>query len=194
MVPMSDICPKFKRWRMKEIRELRTRFRKLGRKVGRYKGQPEHILHMEYKESRKQYERAIKYNKHHHWRDWLEKASEPDLWMANKYITAPVSDRGKTTIPVLWQQSARIERTANLNQDKSIMLAGTLFPKKLVNTVVEAEKNEYLPPACKAHKILKEQVRRQLKWLKPYKAPGPDGIPNIVLMQCADLLIDSVMN
>ncbi|KAF8268519.1 hypothetical protein EI94DRAFT_1467624, partial [Lactarius quietus] len=26
--------------------------------------------------------------------------------------------------------------------------------------------------------------------LKPYKAPGPDGIPNIVLIKCADILID----
>ena len=29
-----------------------------------------------------------------------------------------------------------------------------------------------------------------MKWLKPFNAPGPDGIPNIVLMRCADLLVD----
>jgi len=33
-----------------------------------------------------------------------------------------------------------------------------------------------------------EQIRAQCKKLKPFKAPGPDGIPNVVLMKCADLL------
>ena len=70
------------------------------------------------------------------------------------------------------------------------MLAETFFPRKPANTVIEAGQNEYPPPACKTHKISKEQIRRQLKRLKPYKAPGPDGIPNIVLTQCADLLVD----
>ena len=31
---------------------------------------------------------------------------------------------------------------------------------------------------------------RQLQKLKPYKALGPDGIPNIILMKCANLLVD----
>ena len=59
---------------------------------------------MEYKECHKQYERAIRYNKRHHWRDWLEKASELDLWTVNKYIAAPASDGGSTRIPNLKQQ------------------------------------------------------------------------------------------
>ena len=37
---------------------------------------------------------------------------------------------------------------------------------------------------------MQEQIRRQLKRLKPYKAPGPDGIPNIVLTRCPDLLVN----
>ena len=35
-----------------------------------------------------------------------------------------------------------------------------------------------------------EQILRQLKKLKPYKAPGPDGIPNIVMTKNADLLVE----
>ena len=50
MVPTSDVCPKSKRWWTKEIRELRSKFRKTGRKMGRYEGQLEHPKHMEYKE------------------------------------------------------------------------------------------------------------------------------------------------
>ena len=40
------------------------------------------------------------------------------------------------------------------------------------------------------HKISKEQIQRQLKHLKLYKAPRPDRIPNLVLMKCADILVD----
>ena len=34
------------------------------------------------------------------------------------------------------------------------------------------------------------QIRKHVAKLKPYKAPGPDGIPNIVLTKCADILVD----
>jgi hypothetical protein len=31
-------------------------------------------------------------------------------------------------------------------------------------------------------------MRRALARLKPFKAPGPDGIPNIILSKCADII------
>ena len=91
-IPTTDICPKLKRWWMREIKELRMHFRKLGRKVGRYTSQPEHPIHVVYKDACRQCDRAIKYSKCHHWRVWLEKASDPDLWTVNRYITAAASD------------------------------------------------------------------------------------------------------
>ena len=36
--------------------------------------------------------------------------------------------------------------------------------------------------------ITAEQVQRHIGGLSPYKAPGPDGIPNIVLKTCTDIL------
>ena len=100
-VPTTDVCPKSKRWWTREIGHLRTQFRKLGRKVGRYTDQPGHPIHAEYKDTHRKYDRAIKYSKRHHWRDWLEKASDPDLWTASKYIAAAASDGGRTRIPTL---------------------------------------------------------------------------------------------
>ena len=41
--------------------------------------------------------------------------------------------------------------------------------------------------------ITKEQVLRQLWRLKPYKAPGPDRIPNVVLAKCSDILADRLL-
>lgn len=43
IVPTSEVCPKSKRWWTKEIRELRTHCRKLGRKAGKLKDQPGHV-------------------------------------------------------------------------------------------------------------------------------------------------------
>ena len=40
-----------------------------------------------------------------------------------------------------------------------------------------------------AGKITTEQIWDQLWKLKPYKALGSDGIPNIVLTKCADLIV-----
>ena len=62
-VPKTDICPKSKRWWTREIREFRTHFRKLGRKVGRFLTLPDHPIHMEYNDAHRQYDRAIKYSK-----------------------------------------------------------------------------------------------------------------------------------
>ena len=39
-----------------------------------------------------------------------------------------------------------------------------------------------------------EQIRGQMCKLKPFKAPGPDCIPNVVLTKCADLLAEGLMH
>ena len=158
-----EVCPKSKCWWTKEIGELRVKYRKLGRKASRYKDQPEHRIHMEHKEAHRIYDKAIKYNKKHHWRDWLEKVSEPDLWTANKYVAAPASDGGRTRVPTLRQQVDGREKTASSNQDKSKMLAETFFPNKPIDADNIYENNKYLTPACKAHQISREQIRRQMK-------------------------------
>lgn len=193
VVPYTTVCPHSKRWWTKEVKDLRKKFRKIGREASKCRNSPEHAVHVEFREVRKIYNKSIKYNKRHHWRDWLEKATEPDLWTASKYITAPPSDGGKTRIPVLKQQIGSVETTASTNRDKSDILAKGFFPKKPATSDRQAEPQEYPDPICSTHKITREQIRRQLKRLKPYKAPGPDNIPNIVLSQCADILTDRLL-
>jgi endonuclease/exonuclease/phosphatase family metal-dependent hydrolase/predicted RNA-binding Zn-ribbon protein involved in translation (DUF1610 family) len=193
-VPKSGVCPHSKRWWTKELKELRTKFRKLGRKIGKYRQSPDHPIHAEFREVRREYDRAIKYNKRHHWRDWLERATEPDIWTANKYITAPASDGGKTRIPVLRQTSEGVEETASTNSNKSKMLAKVFFPSKPEMCTQQMISTEYPEPACGTQKITREQICRQLKRIRPYKAPGPDSIPNIVLSQCAEILTDRLLH
>ena len=115
---------------MREIRELRTRFRKLGRKVGRYSTQPEHLIHVEYKDAHRQYNRAIKYSKRHHWRDWLEKASDLDLWTANKYISAAASDGGRTRILTLRATENSQEITTSSKSIEEQAVSRILLPEE----------------------------------------------------------------
>ena len=41
---------------------------------------------------------------------------------------------------------------------------------------------------------MQNQIQNQIAKLSPYKAPGPDGIPNIVLKECVKLLITPLTN
>ena len=129
----------------------------MGRKVGKFSDQPEHLIHMEYKEAHRQYNRAIKYSKRHHWRDWLEKASDPDLWMANKYLVAAASDGSRTRIPTLRALPNGQDTVASSNQEKSRVLAEAFFPRKPTETTTP-DRLEYPQPICGTHKISKEQI------------------------------------
>ncbi len=136
---------------------------KLGRKASKYRNWLEHTVHAEFKTMRNKYDKAIKYNKCHHWCDWLEKALDPNLWAANKYITAMASDGGKTRIPNLKVSINGQEKVASMNKDKADMLARVFFPSKPSAEVTTQAPTEYPPPACSAHKITRDQIRRQLK-------------------------------
>lgn len=192
VVPTTELSPHAKRWWSKELTQLRRNANKLGREASKQKSRPTHPIHGEYEEARKKYEREIEYSKKHHWRDWLEKATDPDIWTAHKYISAPSADGSKTRIPILTKTQDEVTTTANTNEEKSEMLAATFFPTvSQDNTTHNVEETQVKKAKkCKMDRITRDQIRKHLKRLKPYKAPGPDGIPNIVLSKSADIILD----
>lgn len=195
-VPTTEISTRSKRWWTKELTLLRKQADKLGRKSFELRSWPEHPIHSKHAKARKIYDKTIQYSKQHHWRDWFEKATDPDLWTAHKYISAPASDGGKTRIPNLTAQVGTTTSsctTASNNTDKSTMLAKMFFPKKPQQTGNNTEETGPSPPVCRMDPLTKEQIRRHIARLRPYKAPGPDGIPNIVLIKCANLLINRLV-
>ena len=116
---------------------------------------------------------------------YQQKADDPDIWTAHRYTTSPAGDSGKCRIPVLKVNKDGHESTAMTNSEKATMLAKSFFPPRPpTDSPIHFV---YLKSACDFNPITKEQIRRQLARLKPYKAPGPDGIPNIVLTKCAVL-------
>ena len=168
---------------------MRRNMNNLGRKTYKYRNNMAHPVHKEHHEAGKLYNRMLDRTKSQHWRDWLERAVDPDIWTVHKYISAPSTDGAKARIPTLKHKSGEIELTASTNHDKSQALAKTFFPTRPEDAGILLD-FVYPPACCKPDNITKEQITHQIKRLKPFKAPGPDGIPNIVLIRCADLLID----
>jgi hypothetical protein len=80
------------------------------------------------------------------------------------------------------------ECLTSTNKEKSNLLAKTFFPPKLPDNM--PLHFVYNKPICTLGPISREQIKQQLAKLKPYKAPGPNGIPNIVLTKCANVLSD----
>ena len=80
------------------------------------------------------------------------------------------------------------EVTATTNTNKAKALAKSFFPNKPADAGIPMDVT--YPKAClKPSQTTKEQIMHQIRKLKPYKAPRPDGIPNIVLIRCADILL-----
>ena len=177
---------KAKKWWTKELTKLRQEANRTGRKASKYRNWPEHRSHKERKEAHKIFHKTLERTKRQHWRDWLEKADDPDIWTAHKYTLAPVGDGGRSRIPVLKMTRNGRETTTTSNEEKSSMLARTFFPPKPQEDV--PLHFVYPKPISDIDTISREQIKRQLAKLKPYKAPGPDGIPNIVLTKCTDIL------
>ena len=174
----------------KELTELRKEMLQSCWKASKLCQDPENPHWECFKEARRKLGSEIEKAKRNHWRDWLEKSSDLDLWTVHRYVTAPTGDGGRTRIPDLEVTIESGCNRASNNEEKGWMLAKTFFPQKpeKKTQAIQCEPGE--EPICKADAITRDQIKRALTWLKPYKAPGPDGIPNIILTRCADILID----
>ncbi|KIJ91431.1 hypothetical protein K443DRAFT_69887, partial [Laccaria amethystina LaAM-08-1] len=84
-------------------------------------------------------------------------------------------------------------REINTNEGKAKVLAQQFFPKKPEHSRVPENYNypEPLPPLPP---ITPEQIERQIKRLSPFKASGPDEIPNVVLQKCLEHLSEYLLH
>ena len=111
-----------------------------------------------------------------------------DVWIANKYLNAEPNDSGLARIPTLKLYNPnRQQHEAKTNEDKSNTLAKTFFPPAPNTTTVPAD---YLYPESLPDPtpITEDQLLRAINKLSPYKAPGPDEIPNAMFKNCSDVL------
>src|SRR5271168_1266755 len=121
VIPKKRPMPHSKRWWTPEMSTIRTETKQLARISYRYRRQPLHPCHKEYKTTRNTYGNLIKEQRKNHWLKWLESISEQDIWKANRFITAPPTDGGKACVPALRSTDAsgnQIEICDNADKSK----------------------------------------------------------------------------
>ncbi|KAG2068832.1 hypothetical protein BDR04DRAFT_958341, partial [Suillus decipiens] len=78
--------------------------------------------------------------------------------------------------------------TTQDNEHKSKLLYNMFFHPPLADNHVDPD-YEYPPPICKFKLITNAQIHCAIKKLSPLKAPGLNGVSNIVFKRCADQLV-----
>lgn len=117
-----------------------------------------------------------------------------DIWTANKYLKSPVGDGGAPRIPKLKvKDDEGIVTEFNENEDKAKIFAKLFFPPPPAQVVPGEQQEEYPAPLPDPPPPNKQQIERIIRGLSPYKVPGPDGIPNIVLQKCFDILANYLL-
>ena len=101
---------------------------KLGRQSYDRRSDLEHVIHGKHSAAVKNYRRILEQTKRQHWRDWLEKAEDPDIWSAHRLTSSAWGDGGKARIPALKYKVDEVETSASTNLDKGRLLAKSFFP------------------------------------------------------------------
>jgi hypothetical protein len=155
----------------------------------RYRVVADHFSHEELRIKSNQYGDTIIQAKRDHWSNYLEEMTVSDIWTANRFIRDPVGDGGCPRILTLKTRNEQgLEIPVDDNEDKARTFVKTFFPPA-PQLPGNQPQQQYPEPLPDPPTITQEQVRKHIARLSPYKVHGPDGIPNVVLQRCADLLL-----
>jgi hypothetical protein len=188
-VPISEPNPHSKHWWTHDLTLRQRQVNKAAHTAYKMRALPLHTCHSEFKRLHNHYAEEIFKSKKQHWTDWLEEISGNEIWIANKYITSAPTDDSKTRIPTLSiRQNDNTTREATSNAEKSTALAESFFPQCPTSSSVPTDFT-YPDPIASMVPITPDEIHRNINKLSPFKAPGPDGICNVVFKQCASLLV-----
>lgn len=183
-VPKTHPHPHTKRWWTQDLSKLSDELKHLRRQAYKLRALPNHDIHANLREKENSFSKEIQKTKETHWKDWLNGMVGTDIWIAHKYLSNPGGDGGKTHIPTLRKTGPDGQDVqATTNEEKSEILAQALFPPPPAVSTVPTD-HLYPEPAEKWTDITREQLTQTINNLSPYKAPGPDGVANIVFQHC----------
>jgi len=188
VVPKIKITPHTKRWWTHELTTLRKTRNRANTEHYRWRGLPDHPSHQNYRTTSREFARAVEKAKADHWQDWINHASGEDIWAIHRYMKANPTDYGRQRVPPLKKADGTF---ASTNDQKAEQLANTFFPPERPLGPHEHQFIELDPPTTTASKFpsfTPERIVDALTKVNPHKAPGPSGISNAILKQCAQLL------
>lgn len=187
--PLTKPCPYTKRWWTKELTDLKEDKNRLSNQAYKFRAIPNHPTAAKHKVAVNKFAEVLEATRSKHWTDWLEDISTQDVYIANKYVTSEPTDYSSARIPSLKTTVNGIPHVASTNTDKSEALSKTFFPPRPTTSAIPDD-YEYPTPLPGINFFTRTRIRDAISKLHPYKAPGPDSIPNAVLMKCADTIID----
>ncbi|KAJ5215604.1 reverse transcriptase [Penicillium cinerascens] len=176
LVPIARPSPYSKRWWTPELTVLRdtyTRARNRCTQSQRY-GVTVAELEDTVSDLRRQYHRAIRDAKRHHWREFLNNSD--NIWKAARYLEP--GERSIGAIPTLRSNN----QTFDNDQEKAYALLQAFFPP-LPNILDEPQEERQQPDPLPMETIAPHEVEAALMKMAPWKAPGPDGLPAVVWQQ-----------
>jgi hypothetical protein len=113
------------------------------------------------------------------------------LYLANKYISSEPTDYSSARVPPLRTKVNGVDGLAEDNISKVEALLQSFFPPPPATSSVPL--NTTYPELLKGIKFFSQaRICQMFNTLSPYKVPGPDSIPNVVLTNCADALINHI--
>ena len=175
-------------WWTKELFQLKKQQNKLSNKSFKLRHVHNHPVHEELKATTNKFKDIMQETHNQDWTNWLEAASQQDLYIANKYILNEPTNYSNARIPSRCTTTNNLPNTADDNSSKTTTLAESFFPPPTHSRV--PPNVDYPPPIKGVHFFSRARIHQVIHLLSPYKAPGPDLIPNIVLIKCCDKIID----
>lgn len=187
-VPCSRPCPHSKRWWSPELTALKRTARRLSNRAAKRSAPPDTIEAA--READRDYHRAIRRQKRHHWREYVESATEQTLWQASKYVTQAPDNISASRLPELKLADGSVARTRSEKRDALMAQFFPLPPAAAVDDIADATYDQQIPHVA----FTEEDIHAALQNVAPYKAPGPSGIPNAALKQCASFIAHGFTN
>jgi hypothetical protein len=188
-IPETKPSPHVQCWWTKELTDLKKHQNRLSNKHYKLRHIADHPIIAEHKAATAKFKRVLKDTRDQHWKDWLEAASQCDIYIANKYLSSEPTDFSLARIPSLHTNIHGFDNVAETNEAKAEALAHSFFPLPPGTSSVPS--NFTYPRPLPGIKFFSRHcIRQAIKKLSLYKAPRPDGIPNVVLIKCVDVLID----
>lgn len=188
-VPVKKPCPFSKRWWNREITLLVREKERLSKLAHKFQDIINHPSKAEFKKISQALVDKIKSSKMEHWINWLENIDARQIYTANKYVVNEPSDMSCARVPDLKTSVNGAPSIASTNEAKAAALAESFFPPPPSVSSVPPS-HPYPTPLSGVKYFSHDRIRAAIGLLKPFKAPGGDGIPNVVLKKCVDTLLD----
>jgi hypothetical protein len=164
-VPLSKPCSRSKRWWTEELATMRQAMAKQHRK---WKSTQLDTEHADYKRYRNKYFRAIRESRTNCWKNFLNSATNQDIFSAVKYIKPT---QALKTPPLVFGEQCATDFGSKCQMFRDAMFPdppASLFTFNIENT--QADKSFSWPD------ITDSEVKDAIFKSAPHKAPGPDGI------------------